>query len=40
MGFATSVSRIGSIVAVFSFPIIDALYGLKATGNGLSGIFN
>lgn len=30
MGFVTSVSRVGSIVAVFSFPIIDALYGLKA----------
>ncbi len=30
MGFATSVSRLGSIVAVFSFPIIDALYGLRA----------
>ncbi|KQB36749.1 MULTISPECIES: MFS transporter [Acidiplasma] len=29
MGFATSVSRLGSILAVFSFPIIDALYGLK-----------
>jgi putative MFS transporter len=29
MGFATSVSRIGSILAVFSFPIIDSLYGLK-----------
>ncbi len=30
MGFATSISRVGSILAVFSFPIIDALYGLKA----------
>ncbi|WP_337860865.1 MFS transporter [Ferroplasma sp.] len=30
MGFATSVSRFGSILAVFSFPIIDSLYGLKA----------
>ncbi len=29
MGFATSVSRLGSILAVFSFPIIDSLYGLK-----------
>ena len=29
MGFATSFSRFGSILAVFSFPIIDALYGLK-----------
>ncbi|MEM0139455.1 MAG: MFS transporter [Ferroplasma sp.] len=29
MGFATSVSRFGSILAVFTFPIIDALYGLK-----------
>ncbi len=29
MGFATSVSRLGSILAVFSFPIVDALYGLK-----------
>ncbi len=29
MGFATSFSRFGSILAVFSFPIIYALYGLK-----------
>ncbi|ASI13995.1 SP family major facilitator superfamily permease [Candidatus Mancarchaeum acidiphilum] len=29
MGFATSISRLGSIVAIFSFPIIDSLYGLK-----------
>ncbi|AAT43836.1 MFS transporter [Picrophilus oshimae] len=30
MGFSTSFSRLGSILAVFSFPFIDALFGLKA----------